>query len=49
MTGRRGFTLIELLVALAVFSLAALALLQLDEREPSPAGHRTTTSPRWRC
>ncbi|WP_125255661.1 type II secretion system minor pseudopilin GspI [Brevundimonas fluminis] len=30
MTGRRGFTLIELLVALAVFSLAALALLKLS-------------------
>jgi len=30
MTDERGFTLIEMLVALAVFSLAALALLRLD-------------------
>lgn len=30
MTERRGFTLIEMLVALAVFSLAALALLNLS-------------------
>src|SRR5688572_4596158 len=29
MSGERGFTLIEMLVALAVFSLAALALLRL--------------------
>lgn len=29
-TGRKGFSLIELLVALAVFSLAALALLNLS-------------------
>lgn len=28
--GRNGFTLIEMLVALAVFSLAALALLRLE-------------------
>lgn len=28
--GERGFTLIEMLVALAVFSLAALALLRLE-------------------
>ena len=28
-TGERGFTLIEMLVALAIFSLAALALLRL--------------------
>lgn len=28
--GQRGFTLIEMLVALAVFSLAALALLRLE-------------------
>lgn len=30
MTNERGFTLIEMLVALAVFSLAAMALLRLD-------------------
>lgn len=29
-TGERGFTLLEMLVALAVFSLAALALLRLE-------------------
>ncbi len=29
-TGDQGFTLIEMLVALAVFSLAALALVRLD-------------------
>lgn len=28
--GERGFTLIEMLVALAVFSIAALALMRLD-------------------
>lgn len=36
---RRGFTLVELLVALAVFSLAALALLNL-------AGENTRTAAR---
>jgi general secretion pathway protein I len=30
MSGERGFTLIEVLVALAIFSLAALALLRLQ-------------------
>jgi general secretion pathway protein I len=30
MQGRNGFTLIEMLVALAIFSLAALALLRLS-------------------
>lgn len=29
-SGERGFTLIEMLVALAIFSLAALALLRLE-------------------
>ena len=30
MTGAKGFTLIEMLVALAVFSIAALAILHMD-------------------
>lgn len=42
--GRQGFTLIELLVALAVFSLAALALLNLSgENTRSAARVETRT------
>lgn len=44
MAERRGFTLIELLVALAVFSLAALALLNLSgENTRSAARVETRT------
>jgi len=43
-TSRRGFTLIELLVALAIFSLAALALLNLaGENTRSAARVETRT------
>lgn len=43
-TSRRGFTLIELLVALAVFSLAAMALLNLSgENTRSAARVETRT------
>lgn len=40
--GRRGFTLIELLVALAVFSLAALALLNLGGENTRSAARAET-------
>lgn len=44
MTERRGFTLIELLVAMAVFSLAAMALLNLSgENTRSAARVETRT------
>jgi len=48
MVDRPGFTLIELLVALAVFSLAALALLNLsaeNTRSAARAGPRTRGGP----
>ena len=42
MADRRGFTLIELLVALAVFSLAALALLNLSAENTRSAARVET-------
>jgi general secretion pathway protein I len=39
---RNGFTLLELLVALAVFSIAALALLRLDAVAVATAGDLRT-------
>ena len=42
MAERRGFTLIELLVALAVFSLAALALLNLSAENTRSAARVET-------
>ena len=36
MKPRNGFTLIEMLVALAIFALAALALLRMEGAPPEP-------------